>query len=449
MAIFNDLAVELQEAIWELVLPASRGVHWIEVEGIPHDPEFIRDSIRLTQWHKFDRMPETHDDVYRSRQENPEFNTRAKTIKEESSPFFRRLLTTVPAVFGRSGLDDNALDHEFDSFLQRDLTDEIAYTHRCRKLSTYYQIAALLSICRLSRYIAERYIQDNSKCSWPVHRSMGSLYRPRPMYFWEAQYSGGQIPPVLRNRDCWQVLPPRIHTLDLVIFRLHDSQGRATPLLRHAPWQYYIERFTHGTSFACFDRVGFEWHPSWATAGGRGELRSQNVKAFVRTMQVAHNPATLYWLVDGVPRPDWKRDYPAVIGKIFAERMAEAKHGALEHLTTHWELSNQEQTAMLADHHLGQEFEANGRRYYIVFVVIDPFVQKERYQLDKAGLGYSGPFPGSAAIWPEALREPVRLAYDVYYDDSSNMGVSKDPSYILSWEPIHIYGLLYTCAISI
>ena len=39
MAIFNDLAVELQEAIWELALPTSRGVHWIEVEGIPQDPE--------------------------------------------------------------------------------------------------------------------------------------------------------------------------------------------------------------------------------------------------------------------------------------------------------------------------------------------------------------------------------------------------------------------------
>lgn len=48
MAIFNDLAVELQEAIWKLVLPASRGVHWIEIDGIPHKPDFIRDSIRMT-----------------------------------------------------------------------------------------------------------------------------------------------------------------------------------------------------------------------------------------------------------------------------------------------------------------------------------------------------------------------------------------------------------------
>ena len=62
MAIFNDLATELQEAIWEMVLPAFRGVHWIEVEGIPQDAGFVRDSIRMTKWYKFDRMPETYSD---------------------------------------------------------------------------------------------------------------------------------------------------------------------------------------------------------------------------------------------------------------------------------------------------------------------------------------------------------------------------------------------------
>jgi hypothetical protein len=58
MAIFNDLAIELQEAIWELVLPTSRGVHWIEVEGIPQEPEYVRESIRITQSYRFDRMPQ-------------------------------------------------------------------------------------------------------------------------------------------------------------------------------------------------------------------------------------------------------------------------------------------------------------------------------------------------------------------------------------------------------
>jgi hypothetical protein len=433
MARFNDLAIELQEAIWELVLPASssRGVHWVEVEGIPHNPEYIRDSIRITQWYKFDRMPETHEDVQYSRREHPDFRRRAETIKEESSAFFRQLLTTVPAVFGRSGLDGS-------EELRRDQSDEIAYTQRCRKLSTYYQVAALLSICRLSRNTAERYIQNNSKCSWPIHRSMGSPYRPRPMDVWKSQYSsdGGKIPLLSGDQGCWQELAPRIHTLDLVVFRLHDSQGRATPLLRQAPWQYWIERSTHSTTFACFDRIGLEWHPLWGTEGGRGELRTENIKAFVREMQMTHFPATLYWLVDGVPRPDWKRDYPAVVRDIFAERMAQDEDAALEHLDWHWDLSPKDRAALLADHHLGQEFEANGRRYYIVFVVFSQFLDEETKQLDNAGLGYSGPFPGSVDMWPEALREPVRLAYDVFQDGSSNLGTYKSSSYILSWEPI-------------
>jgi hypothetical protein len=433
MAKFNDLAVELQEAIWELVLPASssRGVHWVEVEGIPHDPEYIRDSTRITQWYKFDCMPETYKDVYYSRQEHPEFRRRAGTIKEESSAFFRQLLTTVPAVFGRLGSDG-------DEEQQRNQINEIAYTQRCRQLSTYYQVATLLSICRLSRNTAKRYIQNNSKCSWPIHRSMGSPYRPRPMDVWESQYSGDgdKIPLLPRDSGCWQELPPRIHTLDLVVFRLHDSQGQATPLLRQAPWQYWIERSTHWTTFACFDRIGLEWHPLWGTEGGRGELRAGNIQAFVREMQMTHFPATLYWLVDSVPRPDWKRDYPAVVRDIFTQRMASCKNAALEHLDWHWDLSPGDRAAMLADHHLGQEFEANGRRYYIVFVVFNQFFDEESIQLNNAGLGYSGPFPGSASLWPEVLREPVRLAYNVLQGDSCNLGTYKSSSYILSWEPI-------------
>ena len=294
MAVFNDLAIELQEAIWELVLPTSRGVHWIEVEGIPQDPEFIRGSIRMTQWCKFDRMPETHSDVMQSRRLNPEFDRRANATRKESSPFFRDLLTTVPAVFGRSESNESGE-------LEDDLADEIANTSRCRQLSTYYQIATLLSLCRLSRSIAQWYIQDNRKCSWPIRRSMGSLYRPRPMNVWEAQYSGDKNPPVSGSHKSWQLLRPRIHALDLVVFRLHDSNGRATSLLEHAPWQYWIEQAMHGTTFACFDRVGLEWHPSWGTVGGRGELRPGNIQAFVREMQMEHFPSTLYWLVDGVP----------------------------------------------------------------------------------------------------------------------------------------------------
>ncbi|KAJ4352953.1 hypothetical protein N0V95_003806 [Ascochyta clinopodiicola] len=420
MAVFSDLAIELQEAIWKMVLPTSRGVHWIEVEGIPQDPKYIRGSVRMTQWYKFDRMPETHSDVMQSQRLNPEFERRA------DAPFFRDLLATVPAVFGRSESNESGE-------LEDDLADEIANTRRCRQLSTYYQITTLLSLCRLSRSIAQWYIQDNCKCSWPVWRSMGPLYRPRPMDVWEAQYSSDKNPLVLDSHK-WQLLQPQIHALDLVVFRLHDSKGRATSLLKHAPWQYWVEQATHG-SFACFDRIGLEWNPSWGTVGGRGELRSGNIQAFVREMQTGHFPSTLYWLVDSVPRPDWKRDYPAVVQQIFADRIADDKSGVIEHLDMHWNLGPGDE-ALLADHHLGQEFEANGRRYYIVFVVFSQFLEEKRDQLDKAGLGWGGPFPGSAAMWPEALREPVRLAYDVCGNGSKNLGTYKSFSYILSWEPI-------------
>lgn len=117
--------------------------------------------------------------------------------------------------------------------------------------------------------------------------------------------------------------------------------------------------------------------------------------------------------------------------------MAEDKDNVSDHLKMHWSPKPQEYAALLADHHLDQEFEANGRRYYIVFVVFSQFLAKEREQLDNAGLGWSGLFPGSAAMWPEALREPVRLAYDVCGDGSKNLGTYRSSSYILSWEPIH------------
>lgn len=439
MAKFNDLAIELQEAIWELVLPETRGVHWVEVEGIPHEPDFVRDSIRMAQWHKFDRMPETHDAVYHARQGHPRFSKRTKTKTDESGPFFRQLLTTVPAVFGRPEPDDeDGADGQRGSkrMLAYDQADEIAYTRRCRQLSTYTQISTLLSTCRLSRLLAQKHIRDDSKCSWPIHRSMGPLYRPRPMDVWDAQYVGDKTPLVIRSSDRAEVLAPRIHALDLVVFRLHDTNGRATPLLRQAAWQYGVETPFHDTTFACFDRVGIEWHPSWATTAGRGELRPENVQAFVRLMQVAHFPSFLYWLVDGVPRPDWDRDHPTIVRDIFAERMAQEKFSVLEHLKRHWEQSDEERAAMLADHHLGQEFEANGRRYYIVFVAFREFKSVLRRRLKKDGLDHRALFPGGAYPLNEVLREPTRLAFDVMRDNSGNMGTYQRTSYILSWEPI-------------
>ncbi|KAJ8117993.1 hypothetical protein OPT61_g923 [Boeremia exigua] len=426
MAIFNDLAIELQEAIWEMVLPASRGIHWIEVEGIPQEAAFVRDSIRMTKWYNFDRVPETYWDVYYSRDLNHDFSGRASESKRESSPFFRYLLTTVPAAVGKSESAGNT----------DVLANEVAYTSRCRQLSTYYQIATLLSLCRLCRMIALRYIRTNRNCSWPIRRSMGPLYRPRPMDVWETQYSSDAGPPVSLLHTSWKLLRPRIHTLDLVVLRLHDRQGRASSLLKHAPWQYVIEKPEHESTFACFDRVGLEWHPSWGTVGGRGELRVGNIRAFIKTMQGSHSPTALYWLVDGVPRPNWERDYPAVVQKVFADRLAIEKSNLAEHLSLHWKLGESEREALLADHHIDLEFEANGRRYYLVFVAFGEFHRDEKAQLDHAGVGCSGPFPGTAAMWPQALREPVRLAHDICRAWRENVGTLASFSYILSWEPV-------------
>lgn len=262
---------------------------------------------------------------------------------------------------------------------------------------------------------------------------------------WETQYNANMNsasplsplnPSVSARHSSWQLLLPRIHTLDLVVLRLHNSQGQATSLLKHGPWQYWIEQSMHGTTFGCFDRIALEWHPSWGTVGGRGELRPGNVQAIVQQMVREHSPALLYWLVDGVPRPNWKQDYPAVVRKIFANRIAANKKDVVEHLNTHWHLDHSDYKALLSDHRLDQEFEANGRRYYIVFVVSSQFDEKEEKQLNKAGLGWRGPFPGSASMWPQELVEPVRLAYDIIRGGYRNLATYKTFSIILSWEPI-------------
>lgn len=142
-----------------------------------------------------------------------------------------------------------------------------------------------------------------------------------------------------------------MHALDLVVFRLHDSYGRATSLLQHAPWQYFIEQFTHGSSFACFGRIGIEWHPSWGTVGGRGELRPGNIYEIMRSMVVNHYPATLYFLVDGVSRPDWNR-YP-VVRDIFSRHVAEREEAVADHVQWHWH-PKPEDHAEISDQHIGQ-----------------------------------------------------------------------------------------------
>lgn len=429
MANFNDLAVELQEAIWELVLP-RRGVHWFQVEGLLHPAPYVRDTIRFTREYNFgDCTPQTLADILCVRGQVPGHMERMSQKSDNTGGFFRRLLVTVPSVWGLSGLDDN--EHQ-------DQAEEVAYLRRCRQLSTYTQITVLLSACRLSRLVALRHVEKKREYSWHLFRGMGPLYRPRPMNVWESQFGGENVPDMpdtMVVRGCeWELLPPRIHMLDLAVFRLHDSQGRATETLRHGPWQYAIEHAMYDTTYANFNRVAIEWHPQWGTPGGREDFCAGNVEALIQIMECRPRSSRhLYWLVDGIPRPDWKHDYPLVVEAVFEEAIAD--NHLNKYFLGQWKgLGGDDDQRALADLHLNQEFEANGRRYYVVFVLGPGFDRPVRQRLDDAGLGHDGPFPGGEDIWPEALRAPVRFASDICY--TGNLGTLPNLSYILSWESI-------------
>ncbi|CAN8099804.1 unnamed protein product [Discula destructiva] len=223
--------------------------------------------------------------------------------------------------------------------------------------------------------------------------------------------------------------------LDLAVFRLHDSQGQATQMLRHGPWQYAIEHAMHDITYANFDRVAIEWHPPWGTPTGNETFCAGNVEAFVRLMRSggAGSSKHLYWLVDGIPRPNWKHDYPAVVAAVFEEAMAN-NHLNRYFLGQWQDLGGDEERTALANLHLDQEFEAYGRRYYIVFVVTGSLDAPLRRWLDDAGLTQEGPFPGGEHVWPEALRAPAWFAHRWAHD--GNLGTLPTMSYILSWEPI-------------
>lgn len=79
-------------------------------------------------------MPETCSDVHYNQDLNHNFWERASKAKKDSSAFFRYLLTTVPAVMGKSDSDGNEDHRESGS----DLADETAYASRCQQLLTCY-----------------------------------------------------------------------------------------------------------------------------------------------------------------------------------------------------------------------------------------------------------------------------------------------------------------------
>jgi len=224
-------------------------------------------------------------------------------------------------------------------------------------------------------------------------------------------------------------LVPRIYgPLDLVVFRLHNASGYPKEVLKHVFYQL-LNSAGREASIPAFRRIGIEWHPLWDTPEGREELREKSINDIISLSVGMHDTrAQLYWLVDGIPRPQWDK-YPQSIPSAFS-RVIEKRKG---HLLEHWNTDQARKDQILKYHDLYQEFEAVGRRYYIVFVVAQ---WKHELHLEESYLdpevSWTGPFPGGEDLWPEGIRGPVRASFDGYWMWSADYYCS----YVLSWEPI-------------
>lgn len=435
MARFNDLPIEIQTQIWELVLPYRGGMHWVEFEGVPRSPEAIRESLERTRilFDNNELRIKNRGTVWKSEGWRKHFWKRLED-EDFGTPFFDYIYTIVPSVWGSSRDTELDLTDRADT-LPQEVVDEIVRTRRCRQLSTYTQIATLLLTCRISRLTALGHLEKiKSKCEWWLCRGVGPMHRPRPLNVWAQQYENVET----NTRDGYQVLVPTIYAvLDLVVLRLHTTSGYPTPTLRYAHYQLFPEAYGRKVQkLPFYDRVGIEWHPLWATPEGRKEFCEDGIEHIIR-LSGSHGIFTtrFYLLVDGIPRPRWDEHVPA-IPAAFARVIEKKRENFFENL---WSEVEDREILMLEsyssteNYDLHHEFEANGRRYYIVFVVADwhcEFSIEESF-LDPA-LNWDGPFPGGEDLWPEALRAPARLAYDV----RNSLHVNDDYSFILSWEPI-------------
>ncbi len=418
MARFSDLPFELQTDIWTLVLPYRGGVHWVEFEGLPQPSHIINESL---EWiHKLfdDKEPEwikNNSATFSDPEYGKYYNGLAR-----SSPFFQDLYATVPSVYGSSkGPQQDQLT--------QDVLDEIAAIQRCRQLSTYTQVTTLLSTSQISRLVALDYLQKMiSIAAFPLYRGGGPMYKPRPLNIWKQQYQN--IESVPETRDA--LIPTICGTLDLVVFRLHNASGYPKEILKHGPHQMTPGAWNPAV-IPSFDRIGIEWHPLWGTPQGRKEICE---RAFTRIVmlggRVSICSTQLYWLVDGIPRPQWDQ-YPPAIPTAFSRVIERRKRDVLKF----WRMDQAWKDRLLAHHDLHQEFEANGRRYYVVFVLTE---WTSEYSLDESfrdpDVSWDGPFPGGKDLWPEALHEPARVAWEVQRDD--NLSTDQFCSYIMSWEPI-------------
>jgi hypothetical protein len=342
------------------------------------------------------------------------------------SIFFQYLYAIVPSVFGNSkgGLQKDELTP--------DVLDEIDMTRRCRQLSAYTQVATLLSTCQTSRLTALDYLKKMIfDGAWPIYRSGGPLYRTRPLQTWKQQYQQCQnFEVVLQEAD--KLLPTICGPLDLVVYRLHTTSGYPKETLKHT--NYQMAPSLCQTAIPFFDRIGIEWHPLWATTEGRKELCASDIgKVVLLASNRSSHSTQLYWLVDGIPRPQWDR-YPAAIPTAFSRVI---EHGR-DRILRYWQTDKAWKSRLLKYHDLNQEFEANGRRYYVVFVISQYDCE---YHLEESfrdpAVSWDGPFPGGEDLWPKALRDPVRVAYEVQTNIMDhNLWTDTFCSYVLSWEPI-------------
>lgn len=431
MASFSDLPFELQTEIFRLVLPPRGGVHWVELEGLPQPLDIITETLRTAR----DQFNDLEPGLYKvPRYSSVEYDQHCALKYEDgdhSTPFFEYLYPIVPSVWGQS---KEPVQVGWEDKLAPEIVEEILETRRCRQLSTYTQVTTLLSTCRSSRLTALEYIHKMiPNIAASLYRGIGPLSRPRPLSTWQQQYKDPEkSPQVIAVGNA--LVPTICTTLDLVVLRLHTSSGYPTLTLKHAYWQLkpeasiFYQRFS---TIPVFPRIGIEYRPLWTTIEGRKEFCEDAITAIIGLAGRRSQLSTqLYWLIDGIPRPQWDQYHPA-IPAAFNRVIERARSRIFKNCKIR---KDKKKKAQLLEHHnLHQEFEANGRRYYVVFVVA---TWRSEYYIEESYLNpavdWDGIFPGGEDIWPVPLRDPVRLAFDLEGDLSTDTFCTT----LLSWEPI-------------
>ncbi|EPE35824.1 hypothetical protein GLAREA_05162 [Glarea lozoyensis ATCC 20868] len=441
MAIFDELPLELQESIWKLVIPSHGGIHWIDVEGFPRSTAAILRTLARVKHHFDDKER----DSISIRGPSPvvvddwEYwcYVRDKVERgDPSTPFFDHLYPIVPSVWGRAGPGPKELD------IIQDFSDEVAAVGRCRQLSTYTQISSLLSTCKSSRWTAFRWLEREIPGEqWRLFRGEGLMCRPRHLSVWKEQYQTSEPPE--KQMEAEELVPGSFDDTDLVILRLHTTSGHLTTTMKHSFFQLNTEDVVKQPSMIPnFKRAGIEWNPVWATEGG---VDICNISAFesANRLTAMYGAEHFYWLIDGIPRPQWEQ-YPSCIPAAYSF-LIDTSDLKYDDYNTVNRLKPGELIRAPGQHDLYHDLEANGRRYYIVFMFTNhgKFDSVDGYDAEIKGtflqtnfpdprVCWADLFPGGKDLWPKALHDPVEFA-DKHY---LSVAAGRSGTYFLSWEPI-------------